>query len=133
MLTVLRQQMGNCRFFWGDRWCAAAGLELSRAKAVGSGRACQRPRTSSGAKCFSCEGALAKDPQIFKFLAYIANFFQNPRCAARGHALAMWLRLAPSALAPLGLRSAAKCAPRRATKYHSILLFFNLQNKIPLS
>ena len=36
-------------------------------------------------------------------------------CAARGHALAIWLRLAPSALAPLGLRSAAKCAPRRAT------------------
>ena len=35
----------------------------------GSGRACQRPRTSSGAKCFSCAGALAKDPQIFKFLA----------------------------------------------------------------
>ena len=34
-----------------------------------SGRACQRPRTSSGAKCFSCEGALAIDPQIFKFLA----------------------------------------------------------------
>ena len=26
------------------------------------------------------------------------------------------LRLAPSALAPLGLRSAAKCAPRRATR-----------------
>ena len=47
--------------------CAAAGLDLSRAEAVGSGRACQRPRTSSVAKCFSCEGALAKDPQIFKF------------------------------------------------------------------
>ena len=38
--------------------CAAAGLDLSRAEAVSSGRACQRPRTSSGAKCFSCEGAL---------------------------------------------------------------------------
>ena len=33
----------------------------------GSGRACQRPRASSVAKCFSCEGALARDPQIFKF------------------------------------------------------------------
>ena len=33
----------------------------------GSGRACQRPRTSSDAKCFSCEGALARDQQIFKF------------------------------------------------------------------
>jgi len=39
------------------------------AEAVGSGRACQRPRTSSGAKCFSCEGALARELQIFKFLA----------------------------------------------------------------
>ena len=50
---------------------AAAGLDLSRAEAVGSGRAYQRPRTSSDAKCFSCEGALAQDPQIFKFLAII--------------------------------------------------------------
>ncbi|MBQ7537261.1 MAG: hypothetical protein IJT14_04045 [Rickettsiales bacterium] len=40
-------------------YCAAAGLDLSRAEAVGSGRACQRPRTSNGAKCFSCAGALA--------------------------------------------------------------------------
>ena len=40
-------------------FCAAAGLDLSRAEAVGSGRACQRPRTSNGAKCFSCAGALA--------------------------------------------------------------------------
>ena len=30
------------------------------------------------------------------------------------------LRLAPSALAPLGLRSAAKCAPRRATNISAI-------------
>ena len=91
---------------------------MSRAEAIGSGRACQRPRTSSDAKCFSCEGALAKDPQIFKFLAYTATFFQNPYCAARGHALAIWHRYAAprsTALAPLGLRSAAKCAPRRAT------------------
>jgi len=38
---------------------AAAGLDLSRAEAKRGGRACQRPRTPSGAKCFSCEGALA--------------------------------------------------------------------------
>ena len=31
----------------------------------GSGRACQRPRTSSDAKCFSCEGALVRDPAFF--------------------------------------------------------------------
>ena len=37
----------------------------------GSGRACQRPRTSSGAKCFSCEGALARELAFFKFLAFI--------------------------------------------------------------
>ena len=49
--------------------CAAAGLDLSRAEAVGSGRACQRPRTSSGAKCFSCEGALAREIAFLKFLA----------------------------------------------------------------
>ena len=35
----------------------------------GSGRACQRPRTSSCAKCFSCEGALAREIAFFKFLA----------------------------------------------------------------
>ena len=33
----------------------------------GSGRACQRPRTSSGAKCFSCEGALAREIAFLKF------------------------------------------------------------------
>ena len=33
----------------------------------GSGRACQRPRTSRGAKCFSCEGALAREIAFFKF------------------------------------------------------------------
>ena len=37
----------------------------------GSGRACQSPRTSSGAKCFSCEGALAGEIAFFKFLAII--------------------------------------------------------------
>ena len=84
----------------------------------GSGRACQRPRTSSGAKCFSCEGALAREIAFLKFLAYTSTFFQNPCCAARGHALAIWHRYAAprsTALPPLGLRSAAKCAPRRAT------------------
>ena len=35
------------------------------------------------------------------------------------------LRLAPSALAPLGLRSAAKCAPRRATKSLKLTFIFN--------
>ena len=55
----------------------------------GSGRACQRPRTSSGAKCFSCEGALAQDPQIFKFLAIIVAlggasfYFERSPSAAR--------------------------------------------------
>ena len=33
----------------------------------GSGRACQRPRTSSVEKCFSCEGALAGGNSFFKF------------------------------------------------------------------
>ena len=37
----------------------------------GSGRACQRPRTSNGAKCFSCEGALAREIAFFKFLEII--------------------------------------------------------------
>ena len=37
----------------------------------GSGRACQRPRTSSGAKCFSCAGALAREIAFLKFLAII--------------------------------------------------------------
>ena len=41
-----------------SRGCAVAGLDLSRTEVVGSGRACQRPRTSSVEKCFSCEGAL---------------------------------------------------------------------------
>jgi len=54
-----------------SRGCAAAGLGLSRAEAVGSGRARQRPRTSNGAKCFSCEGALAREMVFFKFLAII--------------------------------------------------------------
>ncbi len=61
--------------------CAAAGLDLSRAEAVGCGRACQRPRTSSGANCFSCEGALAKDPQIFNFLKFIQHIFPKTRVA----------------------------------------------------
>ena len=51
--------------------CAAAGLDLSRTEAVGSGRACQRPRTSSGAKCFSCEGALAREIAFLKFFTII--------------------------------------------------------------
>ena len=46
--------------------CAAAGLDLPRTEAVGNGRACQRPRTSSVAKCFSCEGALAREIAFFK-------------------------------------------------------------------
>ena len=54
-----------------SRGGAATGLDLSRAEAVGSGRACQRPSTSSGAKCFSCEGALVRDTAFFKFLAII--------------------------------------------------------------
>ena len=57
---------------------------------------------------------------LFSFLLFIASFVQNPCCAARGHALAVWLRLAPSALAALGLHSAAKCAPRRATFFSAI-------------
>ena len=79
--------VGFIRFFKKDYYyfCAAAGLDLSRAEVVGSGRACQRPRTSSDAKCFSCEGALAKFFYFFKILC----------CAARGHALAVWLRLVP--------------------------------------
>ena len=54
-----------------SRGCAAADLDLSRSEAVGSGRACQRPRTSSDAKRFSCEGALARELAFFKFLAII--------------------------------------------------------------
>ena len=45
----------------------------------GSGRACQRPRTSDGAKCFSCEGALAREIAFLKFLAIIKHL----RCAGR--------------------------------------------------
>ena len=99
--------------------CAAAGLDLSRAEVVSSGRACQRPRTSSGAKCFSCAGALAKNPQIFKFFeVYTETFFKTrvalPEATPSPFGTAT-LRLAPSALTALGLRSAAKRAPRCAT------------------
>ena len=45
----------------------------------GSGRACQRPRTSNGAKCFSCEGALAREIAFFKFLENFGNYC----CAGR--------------------------------------------------
>ena len=56
-------------------FCAAAGLDLSRAEAVGCCRACQRPRTSSGAKCFSCEGAFAIDPAFFNFFGKSLKFY----------------------------------------------------------
>ena len=39
---------------------------------VGSGRVCQRPRTSSDAKCFSCEGALAREIAFLNFLQILA-------------------------------------------------------------
>ena len=42
---------------------------LVNSRIDGNGRACQRPRTSSDAKCFSCEGALARE------IAYL-NFWQ---------------------------------------------------------
>ena len=38
----------------------------------GSGRACQRPRTSSDAKCFSCEGALAREIAFLNFWQILA-------------------------------------------------------------
>ena len=62
----------------------------------GSGRACQRPRTSSGAKCFSCEGALAREIAFLKFLAINVAL---PEASPSPFGTAT-LRLAPSALAP---------------------------------
>ena len=54
---------------------------------------------------FRAKGLWRKDPQFFKFFdVYTANFFQNPCCAARGHALAVWLRLVPRR--PNALRAA---------------------------
>ena len=38
----------------------------------GGGRACQRPRTSSGAKCFSCVGALAREIAFLNFWQILA-------------------------------------------------------------
>ena len=87
----------------------------------GSGRACQRPRTSNGAKCFSCEGALAREIAFLKFLAINVAL---PEATPSPFGTAT-LRLAPSALAPLGLRSAAKCAPPLAQH-----LFLKSQYKI---
>ena len=64
-------------------FCAAAGLDLSRAEAVGSGRACQRPRTSSDAKCFSCEGALGGHALAvcISLLALLLSLRSNPLLA----------------------------------------------------
>ena len=50
---------------------AAAGLDLSRAEAVGSGRACQRPRTSSVAPAFRAKWLWQENWLFFKFLAII--------------------------------------------------------------
>ena len=89
----------------------------------GSGRACQRPRTSSSAKCFSCEGALARDLLIFKFLAYLATSFQNSCCAARGHALAIWHRYA-APRSPVGAPRLPAHRPNalRASATHPFLI-----------
>ena len=141
----------------------------------GSGRACQRPRTSSGAKCFSCEGALAREIAFFKFLAinvalggaglaaeergvakprghglgqrningwrvliekffkpaflffvYTATFFQNPCCAARGHALAIWHRYAaPRSIRPRSARAPLGGQMRSAPAQHKLVAGFN--------
>ena len=75
----------------------------------GSGRACQRPRTSSGAKCFSCEGALAREIAFFKFLAIIKHW----RCAGRSEFL---LRAKPERGEGRGARrlKTARAWPRAA-------------------
>jgi hypothetical protein len=51
---------------------------------------------------------------FFLFLFYTASFVQNPSCAARGHALAVFHILAKSALAPVRapLGGQMRSAPR---------------------
>ena len=79
------------------------------------------------AKCFSCEGALAQNPQIFKFFdVYTATFFQNPCCAARGHAIAVCISL----LAPLARSNPTqsvgqtRSAPRNSIKQFSLAIVY---------
>ena len=84
--------------------CAAAGFDLSKGEVVGSSRACQRPRTSSMATCFACEGASTKDLQIFNFFEIYTKIFLKPvlRCP----------RPRPRRLAPLRCPSLATLARR---------------------
>ena len=59
---------------------------------------------------FRAKGLWRKDLQFFNFFdVYTAIFFQNPCCAARGHALAVWHRYAPPRYArrPNALRAGA--------------------------
>ena len=80
----------------GKRFCIARPQSLTcqerrRSAAAAHAKGPARPVMKLALRA---QGLWRKDPQIFKFLAYIATFFQNPCCAARGHALAVWLRLA---------------------------------------
>ena len=62
-------------------FCAAAGLDLSRANAVGGGRACQRPRTSSDAPAFRAQGLWRKTRKFLNFLRFISQLFFKTRVA----------------------------------------------------
>jgi len=86
----------------------------------GSGHACQRPRTSSGAKCFSCEGALAREIAFLKFLAINVAL---PEATPSPFGTAT-LRLAP----PPSLRSGSARRPNalRAAQH----LFLNVNTKL---
>ncbi|MBQ7537303.1 MAG: hypothetical protein IJT14_04270, partial [Rickettsiales bacterium] len=59
------------------------------------------------------------------FEVYTATFFQNPCCAARGHALAVWHRYAPPRCArrPNALRAAQQ----------KFTIDFNLKYEYPVA
>ena len=99
-------QEGSLRGFARPQALTCQGRRRSAAAAHAKGPA--RPVMQSA---FRAKGLWRRDPQIFKFLAYIATFFSKPVLRRP--------RPRPRRLAPLrspSLRSAAKRAPRRATK-----------------
>ena len=103
-MTFFKMQEGSLRGFARPQALTCQGRRRSAAAAHAKGPA--RPVMQSA---FRAQGLWRKDPQIFKFFAYIATFFQNPCCAARGHALAVWHRYAPPRCArrPNALRACA--------------------------
>ena len=114
-MTFFKMQEGSLRGFARPQALTCQGRRRSAAAAHAKDPA--RPVMQSA---FRAQGLWRKDPQIFKFLAYIATFFKTrvaPPEATPSPFGTATLRLAPSALAPLGLRSSAKRAPRRATKF----------------